>query len=202
MADSSSQIKVRLDHKLIIEMIKPNTKVLDLGCGDGTLLSLLIEHNGCRGAGLEIDEEAVYKCVEKGVTITQGDLDSGLSDYTDKAFDYVILNESVQEVLNPEKILQEALRVGKNVIVGVPNFGHILGRLQIFFQGRVPVTKWLPYKWYNTPNLRFLTLKDFRQFCLDKGIKIEQERGITLTSEVSSFRNLFAYVGIFLIRKN
>ena len=200
MADSS-QIKVRLDHKVIIEMVKPNSKVLDLGCGDGTLLSLLIEHNSCKGAGLEIDEDAVYKCVERGVTITQGDLDSGLSDYTDKAFDYVILNESVQEVLNPQKILQEALRVGKHVIVGVPNFGHILGRFQIFFLGRVPVTKWLPYKWYNTPNLRFLTLKDFRQFCLDKGIKIEQERGITLTSEVSFCRNLFAYVGTFLIRK-
>ena len=197
----SKDIKVRLDHKVILEMIEPHSKVLDLGCGNGVLLSLLMEHNFCTGAGIEIDEQAIYKCFERGVSVSQGNLDGGLDDYRDQCFDYVILNESVQEVLNPQKVILEALRVGKKLIVGIPNFGHIDGRLQIFFGGQVPVTKWLPYKWYNTPNLRFLTLKDFRQFCQDKKIVIEQERALSLTLEINVMTNLFAHVGLFLLKK-
>jgi methionine biosynthesis protein MetW len=113
----------------------------------------------------------------------------------------VILNESLQEILNPEKVISEALRVGKKVIVGIPNFCNLTARLQIFFLGRVPVTKGLPYKWYNTPNLRFLSIKDFRDFCNDRAITIERERSIGGSGEVSYFRNLFAYVAIFLIKK-
>ena len=105
---------MRVDHKYILEMIKPGSHVLDLGCGDGKLLSLLKERNNCRTTGIEIDEKAIYKCVEHGVTVSHGDIDSGLSDYGDKRFDYVILNESLQEVLSPEKVILEALRVGKN----------------------------------------------------------------------------------------
>ena len=192
---------MRADHKYILEMIEPNTHVLDLGCGDGELLSLLMKHRNCRATGIEIDEKAIYNCVARGVTVSHGDIDSGLEDYGDKRFDYVILNESLQEVLNPEKVILEALRVGKKVIVGIPNFCNISARLQIFFLGQVPVTKGLPYKWYNTPNLRFLSIKDFRHFCAERRITVAREIAIGLNKEVFFKRNLFAYVGVFLLRK-
>ncbi|MEI7998746.1 MAG: methionine biosynthesis protein MetW [Candidatus Omnitrophota bacterium] len=192
---------IRIDHKYILQMIKPNSHVLDLGCGDGVLLSYLIKQKNCRATGIEIDEKAIYNCVERGVTVSHVDIDSGLQDYSDNRFDYVILNESLQEILYPEKVINEALRVGKKVIVGIPNFCNIIARLQIFFLGKVPVTKGLPYTWYNTPNLRFLSIKDFREFCNQRNITIESERAIGATNEVFFWRNLFANVAIFLIRK-
>jgi len=192
---------IRRDFKIIIDLIKPNSKVLDLGCGDGELLSLLKEQKSCRGVGIEIDEKAIYKCMDKGVTVSHGDIDTGLQDYSDKRFDYVILNDSLQEILNPEIVIAESLRVGKKVIVGIPNFCNLPARFQIFFYGRVPVTKWLPYKWYNTPNLRFLSLKDFQQFCKEKKIIIEERRALTHTREISRMTNLFAYIGIYLLTK-
>ena len=192
---------MRPDHKFILEMIEPDSHVLDLGCGDGELLSLLMKCRHCRATGIEINEKAIYKCIEHGVTVSHGDIDSGLEDYGDQRFDYVILNESLQEVLNPDKVIREALRVGKKVIVGIPNFCHISARLQIFFLGKVPVTKGLPYKWYNTPNLRFLSIKDFRQFCAERGIIVERERAIGANQEAFFARNLFAYAAIFLLRK-
>jgi methionine biosynthesis protein MetW len=192
---------IRTDHKYILEMIEPNSHVLDLGCGDGELLSLLMKYKNCRATGIEIDEKAIYKCVERGVTVSHGDIDTGLSDYSDQRFDYVILNESLQEILNPEKVIMEALRVGKKVIVGIPNFCNISARLQIFFLGKVPVTKGLPYTWYNTPNLRFLSIKDFRCFCSDRKISILKECSIGANGPVHIWRNLFAQVAIFLIKK-
>src|SRR5277367_5226066 len=145
---------MRVDHKYILNMIEPNSRVLDLGCGDGELLSLLMEQKNCRAVGIEIDEKAIYKCVERGVSVSHGDIDSGLADYSDKRFDYVVLNESLQEVLDPEKVIAEALRVGKKVIVGIPNFCNLNARLQIFFLGRGPVTEGLRSKWCNPNNLR------------------------------------------------
>ncbi len=191
----------RFDHQVILEMIAPNSKVLDLGCGNGDLLALLIAKKSVRGTGIEINEQAIYKCIEKGLTVSHADIDSGLMDYSNKRFDYVILNESLQEVLNPEKVILEALCVGKKVIVGIPNFCHINARLQIFFKGRVPVTDELPYQWYNTPNLRFLSLKDFRNFCTDKGITIEQEKNINGAQEIKLIPNLFAHIGLFLLSR-
>jgi methionine biosynthesis protein MetW len=196
-----SEDKIRPDHRIIIDIIEDSARVLDLGCGDGQLLSLLKTKKNCRVTGIEIDEQAIFKCLERGVTVSQGDIDSGLADYSDKRFDYVILNESLQEVLNPERVILEACRVGKNVIVGIPNFCNISARLQVFFKGRVPVTKWLPYKWYNTPNIRFLSLKDFRYFCAEKGITILKERALNQDQEISFRTNLFAFVGIFLLKK-
>src|SRR5579863_2579792 len=189
---------LRVEHKYILEMIEPNSRVLDLGCGDGELLSLLMKEKNCRAAGIEIDEKAIYKCVERGVSVSHGDIDSGLVDYADKRFDYVILNESLQEILNPEKVIAEALRVGKKVIVGIPNFCNLIARLQIFFLGRVPVTKRLPYKWYNTPNLRFLSIKDFRDFCADRSITIEQECGLNGKGKIAFAHNLLSGSAIFL----
>ena len=192
---------IRSDHRIIAELIEPNSKVLDLGCGDGTLLDLLINQKSCRATGIEIDEKAIYQCVANGLTVSHGDIDSGLADFSNKRFDYVILNESLQQVLNPRSVILESLRVGKKVIVGIPNFCHSLARFQIFFRGRVPVTKELPYQWYDTPNLRFLSLKDFRYFCRDNKIKILKETGIVGNKKVLFRPNLFFNIGIYLLEK-
>lgn len=191
----------RFDHQVIIGLIEPKSKVLDLGCGDGTLLHILIEHKGCHGTGIEIDEKAIYECIAHGLTVSHGNIDTGLADYSNKRFDYVILNESLQQVLNPRHVILEALRVGKKVIVGIPNFCHSRARLQIFFQGRVPVTKELPYEWYDTPNLRFLSLKDFRYFCKNNNIKILKQIGIAGNKKVLFRPNLFANTGLYLLEK-
>ncbi len=190
---------IRFDHKIILDLVSSNARVLDLGCGDGTLLSLLIKKKGCHGTGIEIDEQAIYKCMEKGLTVSHGDIDTGLADYSDKRFDYVILCESLQEVLHPKRVILEALRVGKKVIVGIPNFCHIRARFQIFFQGKVPVTKELPYEWHDTPNLRFLSLKDFRHFCRNNKINIVKEIGILNERRVFFRPNLFANTGLYLL---
>jgi len=191
----------RFDHQLIINLITSETRVLDLGCGDGTLLSKLIERKKCKVTGIEIDEQAIYECVAKGVSVSHADINTGLSDFSNKRFDYVILNESLQQILHPQEIILEALRVGKKVIVGIPNFCHSKARFQIFFSGMVPVTKELPYQWYNTPNLRFLSLKDFRLFCRQNQIKILKEIGIADGKTIKYWPNLFANVGIYLLEK-
>lgn len=195
------QQKIRLDHKIILDLVQLNSRVLDLGCGDGELLALLIEKKQVKGTGIEIDERAIYKCIERGLTISHGDIDTELADFTTKRFDYVILNESLQQVLHPEQVILESLRVGKKVIVGIPNFCHVSARFQIFLGGRVPITKELPYEWYDTPNLRFLSIKDFRRFCQKKRITILKERPITLLGEIHFMPNLFARIGIYLLEK-
>lgn len=191
----------RFDHKVIVDLVEQNSKVLDLGCGDGTLLSLLIEQRNCHGTGIELDERAIYKCVANGLTVSHGDIDTGLADFSNKRFNYVILNESLQQVLNPRRVILESLRVGKKVIVGIPNFCHSRARFQLFFQGRVPVTKELPHQWYDTPNLRFLSLKDFRYFCKENGINILKEIGIVGNRKVLFRPNLFSNIGIYLLEK-
>ncbi len=201
MTDNQSAL-LRPDHKIIVDLIDSSARVLDLGCGDGELLHQLKTRKNCRVTGIEIDEGAIFKCMERGVTVSQGNIDTGLDDYSDKRFDYVILNESLQEVRNPERVILEACRVGKKVIVGIPNFCNISARFQVFFMGKVPVTKSLPYKWYNTPNIRFLSLKDFRHFCQEKGISILKERSLNQEKEIYWRTNLFAFVGIFMLNKN
>src|SRR3989338_4463217 len=119
---TDAKIRARKDYQTILKLIEPGSKVLDLGCGDGDLLTLLMKEKSCRCHGIEIDEKAIFKCIQRGVTVSQGDIDSGLQDYSDKRFDYVILNESLQEVMNPDRVILEALRVGKKAIVGIPNF--------------------------------------------------------------------------------
>lgn len=201
IAMDNSPNNIRLDHRIILEIIEPGSKVLDLGCGNGELLSLLIKHKNCRGTGIEIDEKALYECVAKGLTVSHEDIDSGLKDYSNKRFDYVILNESLQQVLHPKEVILEALRVGKKAIVGIPNFCHFQARFQIFFNGKVPVTKLLPYEWYDTPNLRFLSLRDFHKFCRINGIRIIKQVGLNYKGIVPLFQNLFANMGIFLLEK-
>ena len=191
----------RLDYTIITDLVAANTRVLDLGCGNGDLLALLRDRKQTRGMGIELDEKAIYACVEKGLTVVHGDIDHELADYADKRFDYVILYESLQQVLHPEKVILEALRVGKKVIVGIPNFCHIFARYQVCFRGKVPVTKELPYQWYDTPNLRFLSIKDFRIFCKQRRITIEKELALSRNSHIRFFPNVFAHVGIFELSK-
>ena len=138
---------VQFDHKVILDLIQEQSTVLDLGCGTGDLLYLLIKEKKARVQGIEIDEQAIYKCVAKGLNVFHGDVDSGLSEFNDKSFDYVVLNQSLQQILHVDKVLIDALRVGKKVIVGIPNFAHYKSRLQMFFQGKAPITEALPYQW-------------------------------------------------------
>jgi len=147
---------VRPDYSIIVDWIKNDSSVLDLGCHDGELLSLIVKEKNTRAHGIEIDEHAIYKCVELGLSVSHQDIDNGLSEYGDESFDYVILNQSIQQVKKPDVVLGEALRVGKEVIIGFPNFAYFKSRFQIFFRGKTPVTPSLPYEWYETPNLHFL----------------------------------------------
>src|SRR5208283_1821088 len=191
----------RLDHRIIAELIVPGSSVLDLGCGSGELLYMLIKDRGARGQGIEIDEQAIYTCVARGLNVFHGDIDPGLSEYPDRSFDYVILNQSLQQVRHVEPVVVDCLRVGKKVIVGFPNFAHYSARLQMFFKGRAPVTASLPYQWYETPNLHFLSICDFFVFCRDKGITIERCEYIGNRGRLSRFPNIFAQTGIFVISK-
>ena len=193
---------IQLDHAVILDLIKEQSSVLDLGCGNGDLLYLLIKEKKARVQGIEIDDQAIYKCVAKGLNVFHGDVDSGLTEFNDKSFDYVVLNQSMQQILHVDKVLTDALRVGKKVIVGFPNFAHYKSRLQMFFQGKAPVTGALPYQWYETPNLHFLSILDFKKYCRAKKINIERRVCIGQNHKVLFLRNLFAQVGVFLILKD
>ncbi len=190
---------IKLDHKIILGLIQPRSSVLDLGCGGGELLALLVRDRKSKVKGIEIDEQAIYKCMAKGLSVLHGDIDSDLPDYADNAFDYVILNQSFQQVKKPEAVLREALRVGKEVIVGFPNFAHYSARLQIFFRGKTPVTPSLPYEWHDTPNLHFLSISDFFAYCRKRNIKIKKVAFVGREKRVKIFPNLFALTGIFLL---
>jgi len=188
-----------LEHRVILKWVRRGSSVLDLGCGDGALLDLLVREKNVRAQGIEIDEQAIYQCVAKGLSVFHEDIDHGLSDYSDQSFDYVVLNQSFQQVKSPDSVLKEALRVGRQVIVGFPNFTHYLARLQIFFKGRMPLTPSLPYAWHDTPNLRFLSISDFVHYCRERKIEIENSVFIGKGRIIKILPNLFSLVALFLI---
>jgi len=193
--------EIRLDHKVILGMVTDGASVLDLGCGEGELLSILEKEKKVRGQGIEFSEQAIYSCVEKGLSVYHGDIDTGLSEYGDGSFDYVILNESLQQVWKSGVVLNEALRVGRKVIVGFPNFGYYSVRLQVFFGGRTPVTPSLPYMWYDTPNVHFISISDFEEYCKNRGVSVLDSVFIRKNSVTRILPNLFADTGIFMISK-
>jgi methionine biosynthesis protein MetW len=190
-----------LEHRLILELVPNGSSVLDLGCGDGELLSALVRERKARAQGIEIDEQAIYRCVAMGLSVLHGDIDTGLPEYGDRSFDYVVLNQSLQQVKSPDKVLTEALRVGKWVILGFPNFAHISARFQLFFRGRTPVTPSLPYEWHDTPNLHFLSISDFFEYCRRREIRIKRAVFVGNKGRVRLFPNLFASSGIFLLSR-
>lgn len=192
---------IRLDYRIIIDWIEGESSVLDLGCHEGELLSLIVREKNARAHGIEIDEQAIYKCVALGLSVSHQDIDNGLSEYGDEAFDYVILNQSLQQVRKPGVVLNESLRVGKEVIIGFPNFAYYKARYQIFFKGKTPITPSLPYEWYETPNLHFLSISDFNDYCQGQNIMIKRTAFIGNARMVSIFPNLLAQTGLFLISK-
>lgn len=188
-----------LEYRAILEWIKRGSSVIDLGCGGGDLLAFLVREKNVKAQGIEIDEQAIYECVAKGLSVFHEDIDHGLSGYGDRSFDHVILYQSLQQVKKPDWVLKEALRVGRQVIVGFPNFAHYEVRFQIFFRGKTPVTPSLPYEWHDTPNLHFLTISDFIDYCRKRNIEIERSFFVGNRGRVKIFPNLFALTGIFLI---
>ncbi len=195
--------RIRVDYAIIESMIEPDSRVLDIGCGDGELLTRLAIDKSVRPEGIELDEHLVLECVKKGLPVIQYDVERGLKSYADKSFDYVILSQTMQTVKTPEKVLSEMLRIGKKVIVSFPNFAHWRCRLQMALGGIAPVTKGLPFAWYNSPNIHFLSLKDFDAFCAKLGVTIEKRTALRKTriSTVRICPNLLAEQAVYLLQK-
>lgn len=199
--------EIRYDLQIVASWINPGSRVLDLGCGEGILLQHLKHKKDATCTGIENEETKVLKCIEKGLTVVQGDINEEVRDYQNNTFDYIILSQTLQQVFEPEPLIQELLRIGRQVIVSFPNFSHWNVRMQIMFKGMAPVSPQLPYAWYNTPNIRTVTIKDFKKFVKDFNFKIVKEVAINTHSEDFSGRiihvvpNLRATYGIFMIER-
>ncbi len=196
----------RTDRDVIFTLVPNGAKVLDLGCGDCSLLNELVSKKGIRGTGLDIDGMQLVNGLSFGLNVYQGDLNEGLSDFPDRSYDYVILNQTLQVVKNPPMVIEEMLRIGQHGIVGFPNFSQWRLRKGLFFGGRAPKSAALPFEWYNTPNIRVLSILDFFDFCRVQGITIEQKRYLIGSRWVRSAMwswatNLMAHIGLFVITK-
>jgi len=198
---------MKKEFKIISELIENNTRVLDVGCGDGTLMKYLKDEKNVDTRGLEISKNNVQNCISKGLSVIEGNAEKDLHQFPNFSFDYVILSQTLQAFYNPEKVIDDLLRVANKAIVTIPNFGHWKVRIHLLLKGTMPVTKILPNEWYNTPNLHMCTIKDFFNFCSKK--KIELYKSIALNGEKTSkinsgninIKNLSSELGIFLIKK-
>ncbi len=200
--------RIRFDLQIIGSTIEPGSKVLDLGCGNGDLLAWLETHKGVRCTGIEQDKEKAAHCIARGLSVLQGDLNEEVEDYPTGSFDYVILSQTLQQVFEPAQLLTSLARIGRKVIVSFPNFSHYTIRLKLLLAGCAPKNDQLPYSWYDTPNIRVITLKDFRKFSSDVGYTIVNEIAVN-TNPASSeghvvhfLTNLRATYGIFVIEKS
>jgi methionine biosynthesis protein MetW len=196
---------MKKEFKVIADLLPKNVRVLDVGCGDGSLMSHLIEKKNIEARGLELKKENVTKCIYKGLPVIEGNAETELNQFPNQSFDYVILSQTLQAFYNPERVLKDLLRIGKLVIISIPNFGYWKVRTSLLFFGKMPVTKTLPNSWYNTPNLHMCTIKDLFHFCAEKNIEIKKAIGINedKTSEIKKgnleIKNFFSKLGIFLI---
>jgi methionine biosynthesis protein MetW len=207
MAESArAPAGARLDHLLVADMVEPHSRVLDVGCGDGELLKLL-ETRGVDGRGIELSREGVNECVAKGLAVIQGNADTDLADYPDDAFDYVILSQTLQATQHPRVVLEHLLRIARHAIVSFPNFGHWRIRLQVALGGHMPQTDNLPYSWWDTPNIHFCTIKDFRDLCAVTGVKMERAVALNAYGKPLRFNapwwfwNLFGEQAVFLLSR-
>jgi methionine biosynthesis protein MetW len=195
-----SDVLGRLDFDAIARWIKPGEKVLDLGCGDGSLLRYLKEAKGVLGYGVENDPEKVLACIGNGVNVIQIDLEAGLSGFEDGFFDHVVMSLSLQTVRHTERLLAEMLRVGREAVVSFPNFGY-RGHRQAIAEGRMPVSRSLPYAWYNSPNVRFFTMADFEALCEERGIVLRERLGFDGDAAVTGDLNLEASIAVYRLGK-
>ena len=208
-AGSNGNGDARVDLEVIADLVAPGSRVLDIGCGDGALLELLARERGVDGRGIELSQAGVNNCVARGLSVIQGDADRDLVYYPDSSFDYVILSQTLQATDQPKQVLQHLLRIGRHVIVSVPNFGHWPMRLQILFRGRMPVTENLPYSWYDTPNIHFCTIRDFVELTKEPDVDAVMEKAIALNGSGQKitinapwwFWNLFGQQAVFVLRR-
>ena len=198
---------MKKEFKIIADLIESNTRVLDVGCGDGTLMEFLKNYKKLDIRGIEISKNNVQQCIGKGLTVIEGDAEKDLSQFPDSSFDFVILSQTLQAFLNPEKVISELLRVGKKAIVTIPNFGYWKVRLHLLIKGTMPITRTLPDEWYNTPNLHMCTIQDFFNFCkkreinLYNSIALQNLKSSKITNTNLALKNLTAVLGIFLIER-
>ena len=198
---------MKKEFKVIAELLSDNTRVLDVGCGDGSLMNLLKKEKNIEVRGLELNQENVQQCIHKGLPVIQGNAETELHQFPDRSFDYVVLSQTLQAFLDPELVINELLRVGKKAIVTIPNFGYWRIRFHLLLKGTMPITKTLPDEWYNTPNIHMCSIKDFFYFAKSRNIKIFKSlalnnQNVSIINDSNlTIKNFFADLGIFLIEK-
>jgi methionine biosynthesis protein MetW len=191
---------MKIEHRIILDWTQANARVLDLGCGDGELLAQLIAQKQAIGYGLDIDDAAVLACVKRGLNVIQSDLERGLAEFDDQSFDTVVLSNTLQATRKTEALVREVLRVGKEALVSIPNFGHWSTRTQLGLGGRMPVSERLPYQWYDTPNVHFATVHDFDAFCIEKKIRVLDRVVLNGHRRIHAFPNLRGFHAMYRLK--